>query len=131
VYKKLIEPDIATLPKSIDEGLEMMCQKPKIAYVASDVFMRLAQSRRACSVVPVERASYMLTESLVISKKSPYKRIFSSKYVNISPSDIQSINRSSQSINRSTIPSIYLSVSLTIHVSYYGALFITVCVKHD
>lgn len=83
MYRKLIEPGIDSLPKSVDEGLAKMCDHPKIAYVASDLFLRIARSRRACSVVPVDKASYLLTESLVLSKKSPYRRVFSSKYVQL------------------------------------------------
>jgi hypothetical protein len=52
-----------------------------MAYVASDVFIRFAQSKRTCSVISVDKASYFLTESLVTRKKSPYKRIFKAKYV--------------------------------------------------
>jgi hypothetical protein len=81
VYKNLIEPDIDRLPKSIDEGLKKMCRQPKIAYVASEVLIRFAQSKKACGIIPVDKASYFLTSSLVVSKKSPYRRIFSAKYV--------------------------------------------------
>jgi hypothetical protein len=52
-----------------------------MAYVASDVFIRFAQTKRTCSVVSIDKASYFLTESLALSKKSPYKRIFKAKYV--------------------------------------------------
>jgi hypothetical protein len=81
LYKQLIEPHVNDLPKSLDEGLERMCQHTKMAYVASDVFIRFAQSKRTCSFMSIDKASYFLTESLVISKKSPYKRIFKAKYV--------------------------------------------------
>ncbi|PNF23956.1 hypothetical protein B7P43_G10051 [Cryptotermes secundus] len=43
LYKQLIEPHVNDLPRSLDEGLERMCQHTKMAYVASDIFMRAAR----------------------------------------------------------------------------------------
>ncbi|KDR23150.1 hypothetical protein L798_15232 [Zootermopsis nevadensis] len=122
VYRKLIEPGIDSLPKSVDEGLAKMCDHPKIAYVASDLFLRIARSRRACSVVPVDKASYLLTESLVLSKKSPYRRVFSSKVQDMRRSGI--LSRAARHFWPPLMPDMAQSTLSTVTMTPVGIIFV-------
>jgi hypothetical protein len=83
VYKKLIKPKMDKLPKSLEDGLGMMCENKKTAYFGGNPAMLLTQRKKNCSILAIEKASYPIPTSFAISKKSSYKRIFNAKYVNV------------------------------------------------
>ena len=92
MYKKLIKPEMDQLPKTLEEGLRMMCQNQKMAYFATKAPMLVAQRKKRCSILAIEKASYPIPTSLGISKKSSYKRIFNAKYVKLREVDQRRIN---------------------------------------
>jgi hypothetical protein len=83
VYEELIEPDVEDLPKTVEDGLRMMCRNKKMAYFCSDSVLQIARNKKTCSILAIDKASYPVTVSIAISKKSPYKRLFNAKYVQV------------------------------------------------
>jgi hypothetical protein len=79
VYKKLIEPEMGNLPKTIEDGLRRMCRNKKMAYFVTNIAMKIAHNKKTCSILSIDKASYPVTSSIAISKKSPYRRIFNAK----------------------------------------------------
>jgi hypothetical protein len=91
VYKELIEPGMEDLPKTVEDGLRMMCRNEKMAYFNTDTVLQVARNKKTCSILAIDMASYPVTVSIAISKKSPYKRLFNAKYVQVSEVDLRRI----------------------------------------
>jgi hypothetical protein len=77
VYRKLIHPGVENLPSSDSEGLQRICRTEKYSYVISQTTLRGLARSIPCNIVGVPQAYYSITASMIISKSSPYRRIFS------------------------------------------------------
>jgi hypothetical protein len=75
VYQKLIEPNINDLPKSTMEGFQRICEDRNYAFAIEELSAN--NNRLTCEVMAVPYAFLRIPTSMIISKKSPYRRLFS------------------------------------------------------
>ena len=67
-------PNLKNLPENAYEGFRRVCEEGNYAFTTDeDDFHTLKHS---CEIVEVPQASFHLQGSFIISKKSPYHRIF-------------------------------------------------------
>jgi hypothetical protein len=83
LYKREIEPNLATLPKDPREGFRRLCADPKFAYFESVLYYRVLNSRKYihCDVTIVPGTNKKESVSIAIRKGSPYKKFFNYKLV--------------------------------------------------
>jgi hypothetical protein len=81
VYGTLVEPKRHSLPRSTVEGLRRLCKEAKYSFFCSKIMARGLLQNSPCSVVEIPETSYRITLSMIISKRSPYKRFFNHLYV--------------------------------------------------
>jgi hypothetical protein len=74
-----MEPYKDELPNSYIEILKRVCNRDKYAALISEPSLRGLWTYAACNIVPIPKASFSHMASMVISKGSPYKRLFSYK----------------------------------------------------
>jgi hypothetical protein len=67
------------LPNSYTEILKRICKIDSYAALISETSLRGLWTYAACNIVPIPEASFSHMASMVISKGSPYKRLFSYK----------------------------------------------------
>jgi hypothetical protein len=79
IYTQLMEPEVRAnaLLESDLEGLRRLCDDPGCSYVAPETGFKGLQADVHCHVVEVPHAFHTTTSSMIISKSSPYRNLFS------------------------------------------------------
>jgi hypothetical protein len=76
VYEKMIKPNTKTLPISFEQGLRRVCEERKFGFlIAQRTFHGLGQNI-SCKIVDIPIACYTSEVALILSRGSPYKRLF-------------------------------------------------------
>ena len=77
----MIKPNTKSLPTSFEQGLRRVCEERKFGFlIAQRTFLGLGQNI-SCKIVDIPRACYTSTVSFIISRGSPYKRLFTRLWV--------------------------------------------------
>ncbi|PSN40519.1 Ionotropic receptor 160 [Blattella germanica] len=76
LYWKLLDPELPKQPVSDVDGLRRICNEKKYSYLISGTTLRGLARNIPCSIVGVPHAYYTITASMIISKSSPYQRLF-------------------------------------------------------
>jgi hypothetical protein len=64
------------LPNGYIEILKRICKREKYAALISEQSLRGLWTHATCNIVPIPDASFSHMASMIISKGSPYKRLF-------------------------------------------------------
>jgi hypothetical protein len=75
VYQKLIVPNLNDMPKSAMEGLQRICEDSHYAFAAEE--LSASSSQPTCEITSVPYALIRTPASMIVSKNSPYRRLFS------------------------------------------------------
>jgi hypothetical protein len=74
VYQRLISPTMNNLPKSVREGFQRICDENNYAF-AADEFLA-SDNQLICHIIAVPHAFFWTPASIIINKKSPYRKLF-------------------------------------------------------
>ncbi|PNF35916.1 hypothetical protein B7P43_G06976 [Cryptotermes secundus] len=75
VYRKLIVSNINDLPKSTKEGFQRICDDSNYAFAIDE--LSAINNRLTCEVIAVPYAFLRIPTSMIINKRSPYRKLFS------------------------------------------------------
>ncbi|KAJ4432543.1 hypothetical protein ANN_21166 [Periplaneta americana] len=120
VYSKLIPPT-KNSSKTSKSGLENVCKEKKYAFLTSHIIYQWLKPKLPCSVVGVQQAYYSKAVSMVINKRSPYKRFFNHHLLEMRRTGLiqhimeNSWPRNKNTIQRDTPPSVSLEMVAIIH----------------
>jgi hypothetical protein len=79
VFEKLVKPDYDNLPTNDREGLRRVCANRNYAFLISPFFVRQSYGDYHCTVVEVPDAFFHTSASIIMNKKSHYKRLFTQR----------------------------------------------------
>ncbi|PNF35911.1 hypothetical protein B7P43_G06973 [Cryptotermes secundus] len=76
VFEKLVKPGYDSLPTNDVDGLRRICGNWNYAFLISPFFVRQSYGYYHCTLVEVPGASLHTSVSIIMNKKSNYKRLF-------------------------------------------------------
>jgi len=76
VYMKLIKPYENDLPNNYTEAVNRVCTRNKYGALISSQSFRGLEMYATCNIMPIPRAGFSHVASMITSKGSPYKRMF-------------------------------------------------------
>lgn len=79
IYTQLLEAEVRSiaLPETDLEGLQRLCADGRYSYLTLDTSFKGLEADIPCHVVEVARAFHTTTLSMIISKSSRYRALFS------------------------------------------------------
>jgi hypothetical protein len=84
LYHKFIEPERRHLQRSIMAGLSRLCTETKYSFFCGKLFAIPSLKFVPCKVIEIPGMSYTITASMIISKRSPYKKFLNYLWVHLS-----------------------------------------------
>ncbi|XP_023717063.1 uncharacterized protein LOC111869631 isoform X2 [Cryptotermes secundus] len=78
IYTDLIEPEVRSnaLPQTDLEGLRKLCDESKYSFLTLDTSLKGLEKEIPCNIVAIPRAFHTTTLSMLISKSSSYRTLF-------------------------------------------------------
>ncbi|PSN36473.1 Ionotropic receptor 176 [Blattella germanica] len=76
IYDILIAPNSKSLPKNELEGLQRICKETNYAFLTEQDSGNIYAKLLPCEIMEIPRASIVMPVSFPISKRCPYKRLF-------------------------------------------------------
>jgi len=84
VYRKFIEPERRHLPLSTMAGLSRLCTETKYSFFCTNIRAIPLLMDVPCKVIEIPEISYTSVSSMIIMKRSPYKKILNRVWIHLS-----------------------------------------------
>jgi hypothetical protein len=84
VYRNFIEPQRRHLPRSTMTGLNRLCTETKYSCFCAKILATPLLKYVPCKVTEIPEMSYTMAASMIISKRSPYKKFLNRLWVHTS-----------------------------------------------
>jgi len=81
VYRKFIQPERRHLPRNVKAGLSRLCTESKYTFFCSKETAVALLKDVPCKVIEIPVMSYSTSVSMMISKRSPYKKFLNRLWV--------------------------------------------------
>ncbi|XP_069670217.1 glutamate receptor-like [Periplaneta americana] len=79
IYKQMIAPHVRDTGGEPLDNIQSLCSTPKTGYITTDRMVRIISGKMACTVLGLRDSYFPITASLIISKDSPFRRLFSNQ----------------------------------------------------
>jgi hypothetical protein len=76
VYKELLEPYLADMPRNVLEGLQRLCHVQRLALLVPVEEAAEYIPQLSCAIVYLPEGFHMMTYAFVFNVRSPYNGIF-------------------------------------------------------
>jgi hypothetical protein len=75
VYRKMIYPEMDSLPPNVSEGVRRLCTTAKYAFFTAETDIAAQKGSSPCTIIRVPGTTILSYLSMAVQKGSPYKRI--------------------------------------------------------
>ena len=73
VYRKMIQPEMDSLPTNASEGFKRLCTRDKYAFFTAETDIESKKATLPCTLIRVPGTAIVTHLSMAVQKGSPYK----------------------------------------------------------